>query len=156
MTEMGTSSDTETPSEIATKYRDQRDHLFTNANELIQRQEFQKASEFLWGAIAASIKATAALTGRTFTKDNEFFDIVKDLGRKWNDPSLYVEFLHVRVLHNNFYDKEIPDDAFPEYYKEAVEFLEKLHKIMIQIAAKAPPPQSPNQTKFPSHRGARK
>src|SRR2546425_2279145 len=100
---MEMSSPTPTTKNKATEFILTRNHYYRNAEELIGKKEFRKASEMLWGAVTQTIKALAALRGVEIRNHNEFFSINEKLSKELSDPSIYNTFAELNALHTNFY-----------------------------------------------------
>src|SRR6266852_8176179 len=104
MTGMEMSSPTET-AEKAIEFIETRNHYYKNAEELIAKREFRKASEMLWGAVTQTLKAIAALRNVEIPNHREFFTIVKQMSKELHDPGFYEAFEELNALHKNFYDE---------------------------------------------------
>ena len=111
------------------KFRDARDRYYLNALEMMNRKEYRKASELLWGSITQAIKLIAALRNIRITKHGQFFGFLKELSRELGDEELYETFLFLRDLHENFYEEVINPKDFDIYLKKATEFNKKLEEI---------------------------
>lgn len=111
-------------------YLKMRDNYLSNANEMIERKEWRKASELLWGAVTQTIKALASTSNVKIRTHEQFFDYIRDLGKEINDEEIYSLFLDLNALHKNFYDEIIPEKDFPFYHAKAEQFLRKLETIM--------------------------
>jgi hypothetical protein len=123
MTGTGKSLDT---SKVIYGYLSTRDSYLSNANELIEKKEYRKASELLWGAVTQSIKALAAIRNFSIDIHSQFFDFLKNLSKEIGDGEIYALFLELNSLHRNFYDEIIREDDFPIYYEKVIRFLEKV------------------------------
>jgi hypothetical protein len=107
-------------------YKRTRDHYFSNAQETIQKKEFRKASELLWGAATQSIKALATLSGTKIRGHSEFKIFLSEVAKAIGDQKLYTNFLEIESLHRNFYDEIIFEKDFPYYYEKILEFLKTI------------------------------
>lgn len=121
-----------TLSDISIKYKDTRDHYLSNAEETIQKKELRKASELLWGGITQAIKLLASLSNKFIYSHKDFENFVDAVGDELKDEKIYMEFMFLSILHQNFYEEKIPEKHFKTYYRKTYEFLEKIDKI-IQI-----------------------
>ena len=119
-------------SKEVSKYLIMRDHYLSNAEDMIKKNNLRKASELLWGAIAQTIKSLASLSNIGIYSHNQFKLYIKDLSRQLKDKYLSLTFSYLENLHRNFYDEKIPEEEFPEYYKETILFIKKLDKIAIE------------------------
>ena len=111
------------------KYLVTRDHYLSNAEDMIRKKNLRKASELLWGAITQTIKSLALLSGIPIYSHNGFRLYIKEISKEINDKNLIAKFLYLEDLHKNFYDEIIPEEDFPEYYKETLLFIKKLDEI---------------------------
>jgi hypothetical protein len=83
-------------------------HYLGNAREFLRQQEFTKASEFIWGAMAQAIKAVAASKGYELRHYRELWDYARELAQELNDPSMFQDFRQANSLHSNFYEAGLP------------------------------------------------
>jgi len=121
---------------IASDYIKTRNHYYRNAEELIGKKEFRKASEMLWGAVTQTLKALAALRDVEIRNHAEFFTITQMLSKELKDPLIYNTFVELNALHTNFYDEVIPEQGFPLFYAKSKGFIEKLQKIIHDVLEK--------------------
>lgn len=107
-----------------------RDQYLSNSKHAIAAKEYRKASELLWGAIAQELKAFAATRGVSIVSHRQFFEFVRQVSRELNDRNLYLEFVNLNALHQNFYDEAIPSDVFPDFYERAVQYIGRLEELI--------------------------
>ncbi len=117
------------------KFRETRDRYYLNALEMIDRKEYRKASELLWGSITQGIKLLAGLRNIRIATHRQFFGFLKELSKELGDEEIYETFLFLRDLHENFYDEVINPEDFDLYLKKATEFNKKLEEIGRKIEA---------------------
>ncbi len=117
----------------ASDYIRTRNQYYRNAEELIGKKEYRKASEMLWGAVTQTLKALAALRGFEIKNHNEFFTITEKLSKELNDPTIYYTFADLNALHTNFYDEVIPDGAFPDFFAKTKAYIERLRRIIHDV-----------------------
>jgi Archaeal PaREP1/PaREP8 family. len=117
----------------AQRYLRRRSEYWDNALKYVGGGKFAKASEFLWGAIAQSIKAVAIMRDIKITRHSAFFDFMRDLSKELNDKDLYKSFVFLNTLHRNFYDERIGPAESQIYLEEAGRFLRKIEEIGKQI-----------------------
>ena len=67
-------------------YRPQATCHLDNAQGFLARQEFTKASEFLWGAVAQAVKAVAVSNGIHLAHHGQVWDYVKEISRTSGKP----------------------------------------------------------------------
>jgi len=115
---------------IAGGFKEMREHYLSNANETIQKKEFRKASELLWGGIAQSLKLLAFLSGIRLSKHDDFRTFIDKVVEETEDESLFQDYTYLETLHRNFYDEVIREKHFMSYYKRTYEFLQKLDNLI--------------------------
>lgn len=93
--------------ELLERYKAQSIHYLENAYKFIDAGDAEKASEFLWGSMAETIKAVAATKGVTFRAHRQLRDYAESLSKELDDKSIYDYFLHAESLHSNFYESEL-------------------------------------------------
>jgi hypothetical protein len=103
-----TQDDTGSLEDRVLNYRVGAIHYLGNAQEFLRQQEFTKASEFIWGAMAQAIKAVAASKGFELRQYRELWDYARELARELNDPSMFQDFRQANSLHSNFYEAGLP------------------------------------------------
>jgi len=113
----------------AERYLRRRGEYWSNALKYVGEGKFSKASEFLWGAVAQSIKAAAAMRDISITRHSAFFDFMRELSKELEDKELYKSFLFLNDLHKNFYDEYIGPAEFQIYLEEAGKFLQRIEEI---------------------------
>lgn len=110
-------------------YSRMRDVYYKNALDHVRKKEFGKASEFLWGSIAQSLKLLAAMRNIKITTHRHFIEFTRQLSKELGDTELYELLLFLRQLHSNFYDREIDPEDFEIYHKKAIKFMKKIEDI---------------------------
>jgi len=82
-----------------------------NAVEEAKKQEYEKASEFLWGSVAEALKALLmARKGFRIKSHTEFWDVARELARELADEDIYVVFREANSLHSNFYEVRLKEE----------------------------------------------
>ena len=89
-------------------YRSQATYYLDNAQEFLARQEFTKASEFLWGAVAQAVKAVAASEGVHLAHHCQVWDYAEEISREQDDPGIFDDFRQANTMHVNFYEAGLP------------------------------------------------
>ena len=102
---------------LAKTYVKQSQLYLENAHKEIGRQEYEKASELLWGSVAEALKAVLmARKGLKIKAHGELWEAARDLARELGDESIYTIFREANSLHSNFYEvrlgKEDVEDSF--------------------------------------------
>ena len=121
--------------ELVEQYKTTADHYLAKAAQLWNKSEIRKASEMLWGAIAQYLKALAACKGQAISTHRKFYPFVRQLAKERKNPYLRKEFVELGLLHNNFYDEEIPPEDFGTYYHRTKAYLRQINGL-VRIAAK--------------------
>lgn len=75
-----------------------------NAHAFLERNEVEKASEFLWGSMAQAIKAVAAFKAIELQSHGAIWNYAKELSRELGDQPLFDAFRDANFLHKNFYE----------------------------------------------------
>ena len=115
--------DEEFPEDKIALYRSQAAYYLDNAQEFLSRQEFTKASEFLWGAVAQAVKAVAASEGVHLAHHGQVWDYAEEISRERNDPGIFDDFRQANTLHINFYEAGLPP-------REVISSMERL-RVMV-------------------------
>jgi len=77
---------------------------FAEAHEYLDRNECEKASESLWGSLAAALNAiSSARTGKPLLSHQELKLFARQLSVEINDPEIYRVFRETERLHASFY-----------------------------------------------------
>ncbi len=116
--------------DLSDKYLEMGKEYYSNAEECIKKGEFRKASELLWGAVTQFVKALALLSNVRISRHNDFFNFIRQISKETGDKNYNTLFLELNLLHRNFYDEEIPQESFPEFYEKTQLFLEKTKELM--------------------------
>ncbi|MBE0516620.1 MAG: PaREP1 family protein [Methanophagales archaeon] len=90
-----------------TRYSEQSRRYLQNAQKSLEKEDLDKASEFLWGAVAQAVKALAAKRGLILKTHGELWEFMRELATEVNDPTLYEDFRTANYLHSNFYEVEL-------------------------------------------------
>jgi hypothetical protein len=89
------------------KYVRQSSHYLKNASRFIDAGDSAKASEFLWGSMAQTLKAVAASRGILLRSHRQIKNYAESLTKEREDRSFYDTFIHASYLHSNFYESEL-------------------------------------------------
>jgi len=79
-------------------------HYLDNAFRALDAGEVDKAGEFIWGSMAAAIKAVAALKGTHLRRHRDIWDFAKALAKEMNSKTIFDDFVKANSLHSNFYE----------------------------------------------------
>ncbi len=115
------------------EYLETRDNYYQNTLKFLKKNNYRKASEFLWGTITQSLKFLAALRNIKIFSHKHFFDFVRDLSKELEEKEFYKTFLLLRDLHENFYDNKIKPEDFDLYLENSNRFMKKLEEIESKI-----------------------
>ena len=113
----------------AERYLRRRDEYWNNGLKYIGEGKYSKASEFLWGAAAQSMKAVAEMRGISITKHSMFFDFMRELSKELEDEELYKSFSLLNELHRNFYDEYMGPTDIQIHVENAGRFLQRMEEI---------------------------
>lgn len=86
-----------------------REYL-SNAYLSLERDELEKAGEFLWGSMAQAIKAVAASVGIQLRSHGDVWRYVTVLSRELDYPGILEAFRDANSLHQNFYESGLTRD----------------------------------------------
>ncbi len=108
------------------------DIYYDNYRWYLKERKFQKASEFLWGALANILYAIALKKyGIKLGKHRQFRDIVNKISIELNDPEIariYVE--SAEIIHANFYHDFMDEDSFKRHAKNVERLIFKLVELL--------------------------
>lgn len=110
-----------------------REEYLSNFPDAYSKKEYRKASELLWGAVTQTVKYAAGIMNVEIKRHGEFFDFVKGLSEKNEQPEIYKNFLLLDKLHKNFYDPEIPSSDMHIYVDVAFAFIRSIEEIVSKI-----------------------
>ena len=92
---------------VALAYR-----YLSNAGELADRGEYEKAGEILWGTVVLAAKAHAGARGHRVQKYRAVADYVFALAREQSEPALMAGFHAAEALHGRFYEGLVSADGY--------------------------------------------
>lgn len=82
-------------------------HYLDNGLMFLQLGEVEKAGEFLWGGMAAALKAVAATRGIRLRTHNRVREYARGLAKESKDPGVWDDFVKAQHLHSNFYEASL-------------------------------------------------
>jgi len=106
-----------------------KEHYYHNLQEVLSKGEYGKASEYLWGVVAQSIKALALLYKTQLGTHPSIKRFVRQVSTEIEDSEYYSLFLLIEKLHVNFYDEIIEPGEFQIYLNHAKKFLDKTQNL---------------------------
>lgn len=96
-------TDTSLQEDFARYFQNIRVYL-DNASKALDAGEPQKAGEFLWGGMAATLKALAAYRGRSLHTHREIRDYAREMAKELDAGDVFSAFQIANSLHSNFYE----------------------------------------------------
>lgn len=112
------------------KYKAQSVHYLENALGYIEAGDAEKASEFLWGAMAEALKAVAASEGRELRAHWEIGEYARELAKKTGDESFFDVYGSASYLHSNFYEAGLRMGEIYTYAERIRETVANLLKLI--------------------------
>ena len=85
------------------EYRDMARKYLEDSSRELQAQDYQQASEKLWGAATQAVMAVAVQKGWEYSSHRAMQNAVKRLSDEGHDPSLVAGFLAAERFHINCY-----------------------------------------------------
>ena len=85
------------------RHKKQSIHYLENAFRFIKQEDAEKASEFLWGAMAQALKAVAMSKDKLLKRHDDIKKYALEF-RKSGDEDIYYAFNMAQSLHSNFYE----------------------------------------------------
>jgi hypothetical protein len=108
------------------------DLYYDNYRKYSKEGKFQKASEFLWGALANILYAIALKRyGIKLGKHRQFRDVVNKISTELKDSEIakiYVE--SAEIIHANFYHDFMDEDSFKRHAKNVERLIFKLVELL--------------------------
>lgn len=97
-----------------------------NYDFLLEREEFEKAGESLWGAIVNLIDSIRLAKGASLNNHNIMRRFLKSYAFDKEDKELWELFKEAEKLHPNFYHSFMDKDYFEETCIGALKVYDKL------------------------------
>jgi len=85
-------------------YRSLSTHYLENGLRSLQEGDVEKTGEFLWGSMAAAVKAVAARRGLSLQSHRDIRRYARRLATEEGEPEIFGDFLQAEHLHANFYE----------------------------------------------------
>ena len=108
------------------KLRDLSIHYFGNAIRFLKLGELEKASEFLWGSIAESLKAIAATKAIELKSHEDIREYARQVSKELQDEGVWYVFDQAQGLHSNFYESGLKK----EYVEMSAENVRKVLSVL--------------------------
>jgi len=102
------------------------------ADGMLKKQDYSKAGEMLWGAVAALIKRLEIMRGKPVKSGHyELIKAAKEIAELMQDEKLRKTIVKdASALHANYYEDFIDIDEFPEYWNTVTEAYSKLMEFL--------------------------
>ena len=130
------------PLTLVDKYQKLLEKYFNEALELKEKGDYIQAGEKLWGAVTFLIKLYASKRNITvmhwshgklfqFVENNVDKRLIKLSDSSEISPRevFYELLIEAGALHNNFYEGDLPDDAFEMIFNKVVRLIKKVKEI---------------------------
>jgi 4-alpha-glucanotransferase len=95
------------PSPASSRYVENARYYLENAAFFLDREEVCKATEMIWGSMAAAVKAAAAARERSLTTHRQLRDYAQAVAKQLEDEALFVAFREAEGMHSNFYESRM-------------------------------------------------
>jgi len=131
------------PLMLVDKYQRLFEKYFKEAFELKEKGDYKQAGEKLWGAVTALIKLYAGKRNIPVIhwSHGKLFDFVKNNvekklvklqnGSEISPREVFYELLvEAGALHENFYEGNLPEDAFEMIFDKVVSLIKKVKEIV--------------------------
>ena len=114
------------------KYKHRAEKLFENAKIFLDKGEYEKTGEFLWGALAAYINAIVFLrTGEAKYSHNKLVAAGENIAKVVKDADLLKAIRQTgQKLHANYYHGFLILEDFKDMFPEIEKAIEKLDNIL--------------------------
>ena len=112
-----------TPEEAANEYKTTARHLLQQAEDEFAKGDMLQASEKGWGAVAAAVKAAAALRGIGHHSHRELRFAALDIAAESGETRIGGMFRTAESLHVNYCEAWMPPDEVRECLDAAAELV---------------------------------
>jgi len=127
------------------KYQKIFDEYYKEAKELREKKDYSQAGEKLWGAVTALIKLYAAKKGISievwdhaklfrFISNNVSDEPIKlpDGSKISLREAFYNLLSNGNMLHKNFYENDLDEKSFNQYFNKVAELIDAIKKIVAE------------------------
>lgn len=108
------------------KYIKLNGKYLSDAEVLLQAEDYPQASEKLWGAATQIVKAIAVKRGKALRSHEALFKFVETLADELKDDSIISLFHVASSLHQNFYEDWFPPKTVLRGAGDVKKFVKKL------------------------------
>ena len=133
------------PSSRVEKYQKTFDEYYKEAKELRDKKDYRQAGEKLWGAVTALIKLYSAKKGISievwdhaklfrFVSNNVSDELITlpDGSKISLRKAFYNLLSNGNMLHKNFYENDLDEKSFNEYFNTVTELIDAIKKIVVE------------------------
>ncbi|MBI4286846.1 MAG: hypothetical protein HY671_00255 [Chloroflexi bacterium] len=115
---------------MATTYLDRANIYWKQANELLEKRGWSKASELAWGSVVEVIHALAESQGTKIKNHGALRDFIRTVAQQLQDNEIWRLFQKAEGFHANFYYEFMDEQEVKEIFPFIKEFLEKLGRLL--------------------------
>ena len=115
---------------MAVTYQDRANIYWKQANELLQKEEWTKASELAWGSVVEAVNALAEFQGRKLTSHGQTKNYIRGIAQSLQDERINELFKKAETFHANFYHEFLDETDVKEILPYIQEFLEKIGTLL--------------------------
>jgi HEPN domain-containing protein len=99
------------------------------AEDLLAKGDYARASEKAWGAAAQIVKALAAREGKEIRSHRELNEEVSSISKGTGDVEIRALWQSAAALHQNSYENWLPPDMVEGNIRDVRKFVEKVRKL---------------------------
>jgi len=104
-----------------------------NYKESLDKKEYGKASEMLWGIINNLASILSILNGgKPISKHSELREFINSLAYVLKDEEIIDLFRSCEILHANYFHNFLDEILFESYRKDAEKLINKLQELTIR------------------------
>ena len=101
-------------------------HYGDNAKKYLEKKDYQKASEMIWGAMSCTIKAVAAKENKSIKSHAILTSYAIELAERLHDEMISNSISNASLLHRNFYEANLDPDTISKHAKLIFRTIDKL------------------------------
>ena len=114
------------------KHQQLSEHLLAEARQELAAGGLPQASEYGWGATSQILKAIAEQRGWEHNRHRHYLRIASMLRAETGDGDILRLFAAARVLHENFYEKDMSADDVADGLDDVEVLLSKIIPMLNQ------------------------
>ena len=115
---------------MAVIYQDRANIYWNQANELLQKGEWTKASELAWGSVVEAIHALAESKGTKIKNHGALRNFIRAVAQQLQDERINELFKKAETFHANFYHEFLDESDVKDMFPYIQEFLEKIGNLL--------------------------